>query len=435
LTTEILTKLKIDTDFLSKIVTGNSSDSEETEDEAEEVQNITTINPINIESVEGETVEHQTAQEIETEENLEVVSSPDMGELLKTVTDDDEELEVVKEPDTGALLKDGNITDSVFVKLLGALIFNQKLDMTLEELQEEIDDELENLNITEGIKITVYVKDVDGEDTETIKVVAELPDNANLDIEYPESSTVKITFLEDVEEENEDGDSVTKNEGISAEITRTNTDMQTKFNITLNSIEEKKVVKKWQIELTTEGTKTSKTYSNKAIIKYNDGDGDVKINIKNTIDFQKANIVEELTDENAIFVDQLSDEEASALFSEVVTKVMGLYSEKILNMNFIDNNSSSSVVEQPVIEEQEPETTSTSEEDRIAARDALVKYIEEMMNDAQNNEEEFTIKNLELLPRQIGDYTVSAVVTSEDATVKVNGFAFHIDKNFVLTEE
>jgi hypothetical protein len=303
--------------------------------------------------------------------------------------------------------------------------------MTVQELQEEISNELENLEITEGITVTVYVKDVEGEDAETIKVVAELPSNTSVDIEYPESSTVKITFLQDVQEEDEDGNTVTKNEGTTAEIQRTNTDMQTTFNITISNVENNKVVGKTEIELTTEGTKTSKSYTNKAIIKYKDSDGDVKINIKNTIDFQKTNIVEELTDENAIYIDQLSDEDVSTLYAGIVTKVLQLYSEKILNMDFIDNNSSSSVVEQPVIEE----NTSTSEDEKIAARDALVNYIEQMMNEAQENGEEFTIRNLELLPRQIGDYVVSAIVTNEEATVKVNGYAFHIDENFMLTEE
>lgn len=457
LTTEILTKLRNDTEFLNKIVTGNSTEIVE---EKEEVENVPVVKPLTIERVEGQTEEHQTAQEISEElevisgpdtgalltseeENLEVVSEPDNGELLKTT--EEEDLEVVKEPDTGALLKD-ETEDSILTEIIGAILFNQKLDMTVEELQNKLDDELSNLNITEGIKVTVYVKDVEGEENQTIKLVADLPDNANLDIEYPEVSKAKITFLEDVEEENELGEIVTKNVGMTIEVKRTNTDMQTDFDITLSSIEEKKVVAKIQIDLTTKGTTTSKNYSNNAIIKYNDGEGDVKVNIKNNIDFKNTEVVEELTDENAIFVDKLSDEEATNLFTTIITKLMEVYSEKIVNMNFIDNNSSGGLIEQPdsgeVVEEQPEEIINTEEENvssleitKLTARDLLIKKIEEMMTEAQNSGEEFTIQNLNNLPEQIDGHNVSSIITEEQATVKIAGYTFYIDKDFMLTEE
>ena len=81
---------------------------------------------------------------------------------------------------------------------------------------------------------------------------------------------IKVTFLQDVEETDENGKKVNKNVGTSFEIKRNNTDMQTKFDITLNSIEEKKVIAKLKLDITTQGTKTSKKYLNDVIIKYND---------------------------------------------------------------------------------------------------------------------------------------------------------------------
>lgn len=457
LTTEILTKLKNDTDFLSKIVTENSL--EEIEENIEVEKDAQETKPLTIERIEGQTEEHQTSQEISDElevitgpdtgalltseeENLEVITEPDTGDLLKI-----DELEVVKEPDIGPLLKD-EVEDSILLQIISALFLNQKLDMTTSELQNKIEEEIANLNITEGLKVTVYVKDVEGEENQTIKLVAELPENASLDIEYPESTKVKITFLEDVEQENELGEVVTKNIGSAIELKRTNTNMQTNFDITLNSIEEKKVVGKLQIELETKGASTSRNYSNNAIVKYNDSEGDIKINIKNNINFKDTEIIENLNDENAIFIDKLTEEEASELFKTVVLKLMQVYSEKVLNMNFIDNNSSSSVIEQPntenyaepeIIPEQEQQeddsNVSALEITKATAKDLLVKKVEEMMINAQNNGEEFTIQSLNNLPEQIDGHNVSSIITEEQATVKIAGYTFYIDKDFMLTEE
>lgn len=457
LTTEILTKLKNDTDFLSKIVTENSL--EEIEENIEVEKDAQETKPLTIERIEGQTEEHQTSQEISDElevitgpdtgalltseeENLEVITEPDTGDLLKI-----DELEVVKEPDIGPLLKD-EVEDSILLQIISALFLNQKLDMTTSELQNKIEEEIANLNITEGLKVTVYVKDVEGEENQTIKLVAELPENASLDIEYPESTKVKITFLEDVEQENELGEVVTKNIGSAIELKRTNTNMQTNFDITLNSIEEKKVVGKLQIELETKGASTSRNYSNNAIVKYNDSEGDIKINIKNNINFKDTEIIENLNDENAIFIDKLTEEEASELFKTVVLKLMQVYSEKVLNMDFIDNNSSSSVIEQPntenyaepeIIPEQEQQeddsNVSALEITKATAKDLLVKKVEEMMINAQNNGEEFTIQSLNNLPEQIDGHNVSSIITEEQATVKIAGYTFYIDKDFMLTEE
>ncbi|MBO5397355.1 MAG: hypothetical protein J6A36_00245 [Clostridia bacterium] len=432
---EVITKLKNDETFLNKLVTGN-------EEEIVEEEKVETPKPINIQPIGGETEEHQTTQ-IVGEDNLE---EPETNPItIAPVQTEGEDFE-----DDEALIEEEE-QESILYQIFGAILLNQKLDMSKEDLQTKLQEELDNLDITEGMKTTVYVKNVEGEEKQTIKIVADLPSTADLDIEYPEKDKIKVTFLKDVTELDEDGEEVTKNKGTSFEVKRTNADMQTKFNITVNSIEEKKVVAKTQIELTTQGTKTSKTYTNEAIIKYSDNKTDYKINVKNTIDFKKVNIAEELTEENTIFVDNLSDEEAQNLYSSIVTKLMELYSEKILNLNFIDVNSIDGNVEQPEpveIPTREPATTDSGENpeeaeeeeatqsiSKIEARDLLVAKIEAMMADAEEHEEEFTILNLQLLPEELDGHPVSAEVTNEKATVKVAEYIFYIDKDFMLTEE
>lgn len=469
LTKELLEKLRDDEELLNKITTGEGN--ELTEEPEEIVQK---PNPINIQPIGGETEEHQTTQ-IVGNEDLQVLNEPDTGELLES-----NEMMTIPPVEADTDIEETETEeeyDNILSQILGAILLNQKLDMTVEELQSKINRDYDTLISTDELKITVYVKNVEGEEKKTIKIVAELPQNADLDVEYPEQDKIKVTFLQDVEETDENGKKVNKNVGTSFEIKRNNTDMQTKFDITLNSIEEKKVIAKLKLDITTQGTKTSKKYSNDVIIKYNDNESDFKINLKNTIDFKTPTITEELNEENTIFVDTLSDEEATNLYSTIVMKLMDLYSEKIVNMNFIDNNSSSGLVEQPIrepenegeaepveeettegradLEEQPVENEASVEENPVNdnqpseengqeeplpiskrdARDILISKIEEMMADAEEHEEEFSILNLELLPKELDGNKVEVEISEERAKVKVADYTFFIDKDFMLTEE
>lgn len=466
LTKELLEKLRDDEELLNKITTGEGTELTE-----EPVQK---PNPINIQPIGGETEEHQTTQ-IVGNEDLQVLNEPDTGELLES-----NEMMTIPPVEADTDIEETETEeeyDNILSQILGAILLNQKLDMTVEELQSKINRDYDTLISTDELKITVYVKNVEGEEKKTIKIVAELPQNADLDVEYPEQDKIKVTFLQDVEETDENGKKVNKNVGTSFEIKRNNTDMQTKFDITLNSIEEKKVIAKLKLDITTQGTKTSKKYSNDVIIKYNDNESDFKINLKNTIDFKTPTITEELNEENTIFVDTLSDEEATNLYSTIVMKLMDLYSEKIVNMNFIDNNSSSGLVEQPIrepenegeaepveeettegradLEEQPVENEAPVEETPVDdnqlserngqeeplpiskrdARDILISKIEEMMADAEEHEEEFSILNLELLPKELDGNKVEVEISEERAKVKVADYTFFIDKDFMLTEE
>ncbi len=469
LTKELLEKLRDDEELLNKITTGEGN--ELTEEPEETVQK---PNPINIQPIGGETEEHQTTQ-IVGNEDLQVLNEPDTGELLES-----NEMMTIPPVEADTDIEETETEeeyDNILSQILGAILLNQKLDMTVEELQSKINRDYDTLISTDELKITVYVKNVEGEEKKTIKIVAELPQNADLDVEYPEQDKIKVTFLQDVEETDENGKKVNKNVGTSFEIKRNNTDMQKKFDITLNSIEEKKVIAKLKLDITTQGTKTSKKYSNDVIIKYNDNESDFKINLKNTIDFKTPTITEELNEENTIFVDTLSDEEATNLYSTIVMKLMDLYSEKIVNMNFIDNNSLSGLVEQPIrepenegeaepveeettegradLEEQPVENEASVEENPVNdnqpseengqeeplpiskrdARDILISKIEEMMADAEEHEEEFSILNLELLPKELDGNKVEVEISEERAKVKVADYTFFIDKDFMLTEE
>lgn len=455
----VLEKLKNDEELLGKIATGEEreveADIEVEEIEEEQPRTVSPINTItNIQTqtdvVEGETEEHES--------ELEITSIP-QTDLVNAETDDDvpedllykessyhigdpqDDVTVTSEPETD--LVDSTSLDTttipaitmpanddtaeedendLYSDLAKVLLFGQKIDGTVQDLREEIAKELSNISsIKDGITITIYVRQEEGQARETVKLVAELPEKTSVDVEYMGNTKFKVTYLApDVDEE---GKEITA--GSSIEVEKQSTDVNVKYNILYSDIANKKVVSKVQVQVQTENSNPSKGYTNSAIIKYNDNEGDLKVNIKNEIKFQEESVSEELTEENAIFIDTLSEEEAQALYEKIFQKVMTVYAEKLVSLTFIDNNSSNSVIQRP-----EVQPVNTAEKEEIKAK--LIERVSLMMGEAQERGEEFTIQNL--VDLTVEGYDVSSIVSEDLAIIKINGYTFNIDKDFMLSE-
>ncbi len=106
---------------------------------------------------------------------------------------------------------------------------------------------------------------------------------------------------------------------------------------------------------------------------------------------------------------------------------MEVYEQKQDSLKVIDSNTGTSIVEQNNLED--VSVTVTKEE----AKNALFNRVSIMMGEAQNNNEEFTIKNLENL--EIEGYEVSSTVTEEAAIIVVDTYTFRITPNFELLED
>lgn len=432
----VLQNLKSDNELLEKIVTGEETKSEDIEEDNEPSQ-INTIPTIQTEFTEGETETHESELTVEenvetdlvgeNEEQQEVSENTDL-EISNPETDlvDDTSLDNTAIPKIDLNVESESVKEEIpdlYEDLIKALIFGQKIDGTVQDLQKRIDEEISNLSsIKQGLAITVYVSVKDGKNSDTVKLVADLPNKTNLDIEYVGNDKFKITYL--TPEENEDGKEVSV--GNSIEVKKESTDVNVKYNIQNSSIENKKVVSKLQIELVTNDANSSKKYTNDAIIKFNNSEGDLKVNIKNEVKFQNVEITDDLTDENAIFLDRISDEEAQNLYVELFQKVMNTYAEKMVSLTFIDNNSSNSVVQQPIVQ------NNNNEEEKETIRAKLIETVSNMMGEAESNGEEFTIQNLKDL--RIDGYEVSSIVSEDLAIIKINGYTFNIDKDFMLSE-
>lgn len=429
----VLGKLKSDDELLGKIVTGEKKEEvveEEAEEEAPTVSPINTITNIQTQTevVEGETEEHEAELEITSIPQTDLVNAEDLEVLSEPETDlvDETSLETTTIPaitlpkvDEDEIEED---KDDLFSDLAVALIFGQKINGTVQDLKDEISEELNKISsIKDGITITIYVRQEDGKARQTVKLVAELPDKNSVDVEYMGSSKFKITYL--APDKDEDGKEITA--GTSVEVEKESTDVNVKYNILYSDISNKKVVSKVQVQVQTENSNPSKGYTNNAIIKYNDSEGDLKINIKNEIKFQEESVSEELTEENAIFIDTLSEEDAKTLYTQIFEKVMSVYAEKLVSLTFIDNNSSNSVIQKP-----EVQPVNTAEKEEIKAK--LIERVSIMMGEAVERGEEFTIQNL--VDLTVEGYDVSSIVSEDLAIIKINGYTFNIDKDFMLSD-
>lgn len=422
----ILEKLKNDDELLNQVVTGEEIGKKEIEDEPAPINTITNIQTKTKYS-EGELDTHESEMIVNGDEELEfeapsnqlqVVSKPETDLVNETSLD----TTTVPSIDLSLSEDKDNVDSGLYQDLIKAFVLGQKIDGTVEDLKEKIDYEFSNISsIKEGIVITIYIRNEDGKEQENVKLVAELPTKISLDIEYVGNNKFKFTYL--TSEENDEGKEIST--GYSVEVEKKSSDVNVKYNIQYGRIENKKVVSKTQVDLQTNTANPSKGYTNSAIIKYNNSEGDLKVNIKNEIKFQSENIPEELTDENTIFLDTLSEEEAENLYIELFQKVMAVYAEKMLSLSFIDNNSSNSVVQQPVLQQAD-----SQEKETIKSK--LIETVSNMMGEAEQNGELFTIENLKDL--SIEGYDVSSIVSTDLAIIKINGYTFNIDKDFMLSE-
>ena len=420
----ILEKIKNDSSLLNEIVTGEKEETEKEEND-NTINTIDTITNMQTqtETVEGTIETHQTETTVVAEESqLEVTKNPETI-LVDQTNLQATEIPALEASSSNTDKKEEKKENNFYSDLIKVLLLGQKIDSTVEDLKERINDDLSNLSsINQGISITVYVSNEENKANETIKVVAELQKDTSLDVEYTGDTKFKVTYLEPGKDE--EGDDISK--GTSIEVEKTSTDVNEKYNIQYNNIENKKVVSKIQMNLETDNSNPSKGYKNNLILKQNDKEGDLKLNIKNEIKFSEDAIAEELTDENAIFIDKLSEQETKALYAQITEKIFGLYFQKMLNLNFIDFNSSNSIIQQPEIQK-----TNTEEKEEIKKK--LIEKVSTMMGEAQEKGETFTIQNL--VDLSVEGYNVSSIISEDLAVIKINGYTFNIDKDFMLSEE
>lgn len=482
-TVDVLTMLRNDETLLGKIVTGNASNSViESDLDEEETNNISenTITPdidsssINLHDQTNSSEEVMVPEEENFNSNMELDISdlensyPDeeanlQGDSFGTdLTDSQTDNDIMSSSEDNLYNDNSNNTSEEMnlqentveygnglSNIIASIIFNKKINSTVEELQEEIDNLIEQVKSSEGdgITITVYVSE---NGTEKISFI--LPNTDTLDIEFTKKmedendNTIQITYLsQNGKEKNSNNEGVLtysaeddiadnsgdvsgeKKNGFTLSLNKVSKDAGINFKGTWSIIDKEEINEKIDFEIKTNGAKNSKTISNDIVVGLRTNENETKAVIENKINFELTSEIEDLTNDNCAFLDDLSEQERTDLITAIIQRVMEVYEQKKDSLKVIDSNTGTSIVEQNNFED--VSTAVTKEE----AKNALFNRVSIMMGEAQNNNEEFTIKNLENL--EIEGYEVSSTVTEEAAIIVVDTYTFRITPNFELLED
>lgn len=469
--TNVLTNLRDDQDLLSKLVVENSSNIENRNNSVDENQIQNNQNEINtvvpsFESdqtinLQDQTDSGQTVTEVNEEtrnSNIEVnmenqtnnnesieTNDGNSNENLITSVETTSDLTPVGESENTFTLSSENII---------SLILGKKIDISVSELQEQIDNLIEDVKNSSGngIKITVYVN-VSNNNTE--KISATLPDGETLDMEFTTNesnendNTLKLTYIKDTEttivtnnetntengvetysaeddlENTAEAQIENSKDGFTLNLNKVSSDASTTLKIGFEFVEKEQINQKFNIEIKTNGTESSNNIKNDIVFTFGTDTNEYKLLLDNTINFNVTPEIEDLTDENCLFVENLSEEEFSSTMQAIQERIGVVYQEKMNNLNVIDTNTNSPIVESNT-QTEVPEVT------REEAKEALIQRVSNLMGEAQNNGEEFTIQNLANLT--MDGFDVSADVTDTEAIIVVDTYKFRIDPNFVLTD-
>lgn len=205
-------------------------------------------------------------------------------------------------------------------------------------------------------------------------------------------------------------------------------DAVTKAKININKIHKNKIRQKTNINLETKGTMNSKKYRTTADVVYSDNDGEWKVNLENSLNFDINPEIEQLNEENCLFLDTLPEEELLFNRDAIKQKMLEVLRQKNRDLKMIDLYPSNSIVQQT-----DQQNTATEDENvRKQIKEILIQTISTKMTEYLQNGRNLTIQDLEGLT--IPDYEVEISISPNLAIITVNGYRFNLDSEFHLSD-
>ena len=472
----VLTELKSDDNLLNKFITGKSQAN------VIQTQNEITLNPIvnqepQVEQTPDESQDVTTdilqgGTQIDADPVGEVVNpeEPVEGEQPQEEPVEGEQLQEelveapVETPVEDTAIEDTTVQNPTvtvepvveqveeknepkkYGEFLLSILSGKKVEMTLEEAKALIDEIIDFVkNSTgDGINGILYASEDKVE-----KIAITLPNTNTIDIEFlltsVQETNVKVTYLykgndsgldflfkKDDEPVYQDGvvtiteaENVDQINGYSLEVVKTNRDANLTIKGTLSFIENEKINEKIIVDIVTEGTSNSILVKNNLVLTHSTSEGETIATFDNKVRFSVDPIVDSLNQENSIFLDEMDEEQRRLTVDDIKLKLENIKEVKKDNLKFIDTNTNSSTINTNIFDQ----VTSLTRDD---ARNLIVNRVSQMMTDAVNNNQEFTIQNLQGL--SIDGYVVGVSLTDTEATIVIGMYTFKIDTNFNLTD-
>ena len=471
----VLTELKLDDNLLNKFITGTGKTNviqtqneitlnapvDPTINSSQEVQ----INrdPVDIQGepqIELEPVSEVVDQEVPQEgeepvENVEPVEGeePVQEEPVEAPQEGEPEIPVEEPvPETPTVtiepvVEPEKVEESKeYGEFLLNILAGRKVEMSLDEAKLMIDEIINFVKEStgDGIEVIFYASEDKVE-----KITITLPNANTIDVEFiltsVQETNVKLTYLykgndsgleflfgkeklpiyqDDVLTITEVGKEDQIN-GYSIEVVKTNRDANLTIKGTLSFIEDEKINEKIIVDLVTEGTSNSILVKNNLVLTHSTSEGETIATFDNKVRFSVDPMVDSLNQENSIFLDEMDEEQRKITVDDIKLKLENIKETKKDNLSFIDTNTNSSIINSNIFDQ----VTSLTRDD---ARNLIVQKVSQMMTDAVNNEQEFTIQNLQGL--EIEGYVVGTSITDTEATIVIGMYTFKIDTNFNLTD-
>ena len=471
----VLTELKLDDNLLNKFITGTGKTNviqtqkeitlnapvDPTINSSQEVQ----INrdPVDIQGepqIELEPVSEVVDQEVPQEgeepvENVEPVEGeePVQEEPVEAPQEGEPEIPVEEPvPETPTVtiepvVEPEKVEESKeYGEFLLNILAGRKVEMSLDEAKLMIDEIIKFVKEStgDGIEVIFYASEDKVE-----KITITLPNANTIDVEFiltsVQETNVKLTYLykgndsgleflfgkeelpiyqDDVLTITEVGKEDQIN-GYALEIVKTNRDANLTIKGTLSFIEDEKINEKIIVDLVTEGTSNSILVKNNLVLTHSTSEGETIATFDNKVRFSVDPMVDSLNQENSIFLDEMDEEQRKITVDDIKLKLENIKETKKENLSFIDTNTNSSIINSNIFDQ----VTSLTRDD---ARNLIVQKVSQMMTDAVNNEQEFTIQNLQGL--EIEGYVVGTSITDTEATIVIGMYTFKIDTNFNLTD-
>lgn len=471
----VLTELKLDDNLLNKFITGTGKTNviqtqneitlnapvDPTINSSQEVQ----INrdPVDIQGepqIELEPVSEVVDQEVPQEgeepvENVEPVEGeePVQEEPVEVPQEGEPEIPVEEPvPETPTVtiepvVEPEKVEESKeYGEFLLNILAGRKVEMSLDEAKLMIDEIINFVKEStgDGIEVIFYASEDKVE-----KITITLPNANTIDVEFiltsVQETNVKLTYLykgndsgleflfgkeklpiyqDDVLTITEVGKEDQIN-GYALEVVKTNRDANLTIKGTLSFIEDEKINEKIIVDLVTEGTSNSILVKNNLVLTHSTSEGETIATFDNKVRFSVDPMVDSLNQENSIFLDEMDEEQRKITVDDIKLKLENIKETKKENLSFIDTNTNSSIINSNIFDQ----VTSLTRDD---ARNLIVQKVSQMMTDAVNNEQEFTIQNLQGL--EIEGYVVGTSITDTEATIVIGMYTFKIDTNFNLTD-
>ena len=471
----VLTELKLDDNLLNKFITGTGKTNviqtqneitlnapvDPTINSSQEVQ----INrdPVDIQGepqIELEPVSEVVDQEVPQEgdepvENVEHVEGeePVQEEPVEAPQEGEPEIPVEEPvPETPTVtiepaVEPEKVEESKeYGEFLLNILAGRKVEMSLDEAKLMIDEIINFVKEStgDGIEVIFYASEDKVE-----KITITLPNANTIDVEFiltsVQETNVKLTYLykgndsgleflfgkeelpiyqDDVLTITEVGKEDQIN-GYSIEVVKTNRDANLTIKGILSFIEDEKINEKIIVDLVTEGTSNSILVKNNLVLTHSTSEGETIATFDNKVRFSVDPMVDSLNQENSIFLDEMDEEQRKITVDDIKLKLENIKETKKDNLSFIDTNTNSSIINSNIFDQ----VTSLTRDD---ARNLIVQKVSQMMTDAVNNEQEFTIQNLQGL--EIEGYVVGTSITDTEATIVIGMYTFKIDTNFNLTD-